>query len=90
MISPTSLPLKAIIRIRIPLNRPKVQHHAEKDDETPEDVDEGAGTPSPGSARAGSGNQEHQQLSTHPDEDTTGFPEFPIEDRALFVTNVNE
>lgn len=33
----TNLPLKAIIRIRIPLIRPKTSQ--EKDDETPDDVD---------------------------------------------------
>lgn len=59
----TKLPLKAIIRIRIPLNRPK----PEVDDEVPEDENEEKKLDSiPVSSR---GVQEHQQLSTHPDED---------------------
>ena len=48
--SVANLPLKAIIRIRIPLIRPKV--NPEKDDETPEDVDgDGTNSPAPGTAR---------------------------------------
>ena len=39
--SVANLPLKAIIRIRIPLVRPKI--NPEKDDETPDDVDGDAG-----------------------------------------------
>lgn len=39
--SVANLPLKAIVRIRIPLIRPKV--NVEKDDETPDDVDGDAG-----------------------------------------------
>jgi hypothetical protein len=55
--SVTDLPLKAIIRIRIPLVRPK--NLADKDDETPDDVEGGDGTASPpgGSAR---GPQSHE------------------------------
>lgn len=81
------LPLKAIIRIRIPLVRPKV--NPEKDDETPDDVDgDGTASPVPGSERGPSGNHEHQQLSTHPDEDTSTFTEMPLDDRAILVNNV--
>ena len=83
--SVSNLPLKAIIRIRIPLVRPKV--NLEKDDETPEDVDaDGTTSPAPGTARANG--HEHQQLSTHPDEDTSTFHEMPIDDRAILVNNV--
>ena len=85
----TDLPLKAIIRIRIPLIRPK--NHLEKDDETPDDV-EGDGTASPpgGSARGPQGSHEHQQLSTHPDEDTSTFNEMPLDDRAILINNVQD
>lgn len=87
--SVTKLPLKAIIRIRIPMNRPKASEPA--DDEAPEDVDKEAEDAKkvesmPGSAR----NHEHQQLSTHPDEDQTGFTEQPVEDKVLTVTNVSD
>ena len=85
--SVANLPLKAIIRIRIPLIRPKV--NPEKDDETPEDVDaDGTTSPAPGTARGN--NHEHQQLSTHPDEDTSTFHEMPLDDRAILVNNIQE
>ena len=85
----TGLPLKAIIRIRIPLVRPKI--NPEKDDETPEDVDgDGTNSPAPGSSRLGAGVYEHQQLSTHPDEDTSTFHETPLDDRAILINNVQE
>lgn len=84
------LPLKAIIRIRIPLIRPKV--NPEKDDEVPDDVDgDGTASPVPGSSRVGAGgHHEHQQLSTHPDEDTSTFQEMPLDDRAIMINNVQE
>ena len=84
--SAAKLPLKAIIRIRIPLNRPK---NEPVDDEVPDD-NEGGGAEEkkndsiPASAR----HHEHQQLSTHPDEDQTGFTEQHVEDKVLTVTNV--
>lgn len=85
-LSPAQLPLKAIIRIRIPLIRPK--NVPEKDDETPEDVD-GEGEGDKTAANANSASHEHQQLSTHPDEDTSTFKEMPIDDRAILLNNVS-
>ena len=68
------------------MNRPK---NEAVDDEVPDDANEG-GAPEekkndsiPASAR----NHEHQQLSTHPDEDQTGFTEQHMEDKVLTVTN---
>lgn len=82
--SVASLPLKALVRVRIPLNRPLHQDVSRIEDAN--DDEEGAGadpstsrTPVPDSAR------EHQQLSTHPDEDTSKFTEQPMEDRAFVI-----
>ena len=76
--------MKAIIRIRIPLNRPK---NDPVDDEVPDDANEG-GEEKKDSIPQSARNQEHQQLSTHPDEDQTGFTEQPVEDKVLTVNNV--
>ena len=40
--------------------------------------------------RSGSGKGEHQQLSTHPDEDVSTFTEQPIEDRVYLINTVAE
>jgi hypothetical protein len=83
--SATKLPLKAIIRIRIPLIRPKPH---EVDDEVPEDAEGGEekkGESVPNSSRA---DQEHQQLSTHPDEDQSTFKESAFEDKVLMINPV--
>lgn len=83
--SATKLPLKAIIRIRIPLIRPKPH---ELDDEVPEEPEgeEKKGESVPGSAR---GTQEHQQLSTHPDEDQSTFKESAFEDKVLMINPIS-
>ncbi len=87
------LPLKALVRVRIPLNRPP----PEKVDL--DNVDDGNGAESePNSSRIDTNRsgmhtareREHQQLSTHPDEDQTGFTEQPIEDRVLQITTIAE
>ena len=83
--SAAKLPLKAIIRIRIPLNRPKNEL---LDDEVPEDNDGGAEEKKQESIPVSARNHEHQQLSTHPDEDQSGFTEQHVEDKVLTVTNV--
>lgn len=84
----SKLPLKAIIRIRIPLIRPKPH---ELDDEVPEDAEGGGangeekkGESVPTSARV----HEHQQLSTHPDEDQSSFKETAFEDKVLTINPV--
>lgn len=81
----TKLPLKAIIRIRIPMNRPK----PEVDDEVPGDEGEGEEKKQESVPASQRGPHEHQQLSTHPDEDQSTFTEQQVEDKVLVVPNVS-
>lgn len=61
----------------------------EKDDETPDDVDgDENNSPGQGNTSRIHNSHEHQQLSTHPDEDTSTFQETPIDDRAILINNV--
>lgn len=80
------LPLKAIARIRIPLNRPPpvIEQMADDNDDDQDKQNDTARSPGLASAR------EHQQLSTHPDEDQSAFTEQIIEDRVLMVNPISE
>ena len=55
--SVANLPLKAIVRIRIPLIRPKF--NPEKDDETPDDIDGDAGNSQAAGTARGNQGYEH-------------------------------
>lgn len=89
--SVANLPLKAMVRIRIPLNRPAPVAEM-RDDEDPSDGGDGTNRSPPDETHHSGmpSSREHQQLSTHPDEDTSAFTEQPVEDRVLFINPVRE
>jgi len=89
--SVANLPLKAMVRIRIPLNRPAPVAEM-RDDEDPSDAGDATNrSPPDETQRSGMpSSREHQQLSTHPDEDTSTFTEQAIEDRVLLINPISE
>ena len=84
--------MKALVRIRIPLNRPQPAANTSQLPDDEEEENNGDGTArSPETQRSGQHtSREHQQLSTHPDEDVSAFTEQPIEDRVYLVNPISE
>ena len=90
--SPASLPLKAVVRIRIPLIRPVHQIENSKDEDDEDEGDnsrQGTQRSKIDTGRSGA-HGDHQQLSTHPDEDISQFTEQQIEDRVFLVNPISE
>lgn len=98
-----SLPLKALVRVRIPLNRPVIkENHGSNDnsriegdhDDLDQDNDTNRSRSRIDTNRSqvplSQRDQQHQQLSTHPDEDTTNCTEQPIEDRVYLINTVSQ
>jgi hypothetical protein len=90
--SVANLPLKAMVRIRIPLNRPQPKVEEMRNDDDDDEGGDGTNrSPQADTQRSAlPSSREHQQLSTHPDEDTSAFPEQPIEDRVFLINPISE
>jgi len=87
--APQTLPLKALVRIRIPLVRPTLDtdRSGAQDDEGDTTQREAKSNMDTSRSQAPG---DHVQLSTHPDEDQTGFQEQQIDDKVFLVNPISD